>query len=131
MAAKDKYVAYVSSYTSGLGTKYGFRIYDVDLEKGRLYEKQKVEITNSSYIGISHDNKTLYSITDNGVESYHILKDGSLEFLNEASINGMRGCYLNEDQQDHFLVTAGYNDGKVTILKLKEDGRIGEITQER
>ena len=25
-AAEDKYVAYVSSYTSGLGTKYGIRI---------------------------------------------------------------------------------------------------------
>ena len=44
MAGKDKYVAYVSSYTSGLGTKYGIRIYDVDLNKGRLTEKQKVEI---------------------------------------------------------------------------------------
>ncbi len=131
MAAKDKYVAYVSSYTSGLGTKYGIRIYDVDLKKGRLTEKQKVEITNSSYIGISHDGHTLYSITDDGVESYHILKDGSLEFLNEASINGMRGCYLNEDQTDNFLLTAGYHDGKVTVLRLNDDGSIGEITDER
>ena len=131
MAAKDKYVAYVSSYTSGLGTKYGIRIYDVDLKNGRMTEKQKVEITNSSYIGISHHNNTLYSITDKGVEAYHILKDGSLEFLNEASINGMRGCYLNEDQEDNFLITAGYHDGKVTILRLNEDGSIGEITDER
>ncbi|SFB66529.1 lactonase family protein [Butyrivibrio sp. YAB3001] len=131
MAEKDKYVAYVSSYTSGLGTKYGIRIYDVDLENGRLTEKQKVEITNSSYIGISHNKKTLYSITDAGVEAYHILPDGSLEFLNEASINGMRGCYLNMDQKDNYLLTAGYHDGKVTILKLDEDGSIGEICDER
>ncbi len=131
MAGKDKYVAYVSSYTSGLGTKYGIRIYDVDLKNGRLSEKQKVEITNSSYIGISHNKKTLYSITDAGVEAYHILPDGSLEFLNEASINGMRGCYLNMDQEDNYLITAGYHDGKVTILRLNKDGSIGEITDER
>ncbi len=131
MAGKDKYVAYVSSYTSGLGSKYGIRIYDVDLKNGRLTEKQKVEITNSSYIGISHDNKTLYSITDAGVEAYHILPDGGLEFLNEASINGMRGCYLNMDQKDNYLLTAGYHDGKVTILRLGKDGSIGEITDER
>ena len=131
MAAKDKYVAYVSSYTSGLGTKCGIRTYDVDLKNGRMTEKQEVEITNSSYIGISHDKKTLYSITDIGVEAYHILEDGSLEFLNEASINGMRGCYLNMDQKDQFLVTAGYHDGKVTILRLNKDGSIGEITDER
>ena len=36
MAAKDKYVAYVSSYTSGLGTKCGIRTYDVDLENGKV-----------------------------------------------------------------------------------------------
>jgi len=131
MAGKDKYVAYVSSYTSGLGSKYGIKIYDVDMKNGRFTEKQKVEITNSSYIGISHDKKTLYSITDAGVEAYHILADGSLEFLNEASINGMRGCYLNMDQEDNFLLTAGYHDGKVTILRLNKDGSIGDITDER
>lgn len=131
MAGKDKYVAYVSSYTSGLGSKYGIKIYDVDMKNGRFKEKQKVEITNSSYIGISHNKKTLYSITDAGVEAYHILPDGGLEFLNEASINGMRGCYLNMDQEDNFLLTAGYHDGKVTILKLNKDGSIGEITDER
>ena len=131
MAGKDKYVAYVSSYTSGLGSKYGIKIYDVDMKNGRFTEKQKVEITNSSYIGISHNKKTLYSITDAGVEAYHILPDGSLEFLNEASINGMRGCYLNMDQKDNYLLTAGYHDGKVTILKLNKDGSIGEITDER
>ena len=131
MAGKDKYVAYVSSYTSGLGSKFGIKIYDVDMKNGRFKEKQKVEITNSSYIGISHNKKTLYSITDAGVEAYHILPDGGLEFLNEASINGMRGCYLNMDQEDNYLLTAGYHDGKVTILKLNKDGSIGEITDER
>ena len=131
MAGKDKYVAYVSSYTSGLGSKFGIKIYDVDMKNGRFTEKQKVEITNSSYIGISHNKKTLYSITDAGVEAYHILPDGSLEFLNEASINGMRGCYLNMDQKDNYLLTAGYHDGKITILKLNKDGSIGEITDER
>ena len=131
MAGKDKYVAYVSSYTSGLGSKYGIKIYEVDMKNGRFTEKQKVEITNSSYIGISHNKKTLYSITDAGVEAYHILPDGSLEFLNEASINGMRGCYLNMDQKDNYLLTAGYHDGKITILTLNKDGSIGEITDER
>ena len=48
MAGKDKYVAYVSSYTSGLGSKFGIKIYDVDMKNGRFKKKQKVEITNSS-----------------------------------------------------------------------------------
>ncbi|WP_026503855.1 lactonase family protein [Butyrivibrio sp. NC3005] len=124
------YVAYVSSYTNGTGDKFGIRVYDVDVQNGRMVEKEKVKITNSSYIAKSHDEKTLYSITDFGVESYRIKEDGTLQFLNEESINGMRGCYLSTDYDDKFLFSAGYHDGKITVLRLKEDGSIGEITDE-
>ncbi len=126
--AKEKYVAYVSTYTQG--DSHGIKIYDVDMEKGRFIEKDKVEITNSSYVTISHNNKYLYSITDFGVESYKILKDGSLEMINLASINGMRGCYLSTDYTNSYLFVAGYHDGKLTVLRLNEDGSVGEITDE-
>ena len=126
----DKYVAYVSSYTSAGNDDYGIRIYDVDMEAGRLYEKDRVKITNSSYISISHNRRFLYSITDFGVESYRIQEDGDLEALNKASINGMRGSYLSTDYTDRFLFVSGYHDGKITVLQLKEDGSIGKITDE-
>lgn len=125
---KEKYVAYVSTYT--MGDSHGIRIYDVDMEKGRFKEKDKVEITNSSYISISHNKKYLYSITDFGVESYKILKDGGLELINFAPINGMRGCYVSTDYTDQYLFVAGYHDGKLTVLKLEADGSIGAITDE-
>ncbi len=126
--ASEKYVAYVSTYTQG--DNHGIKIYDVDMEKGRFTEKDQVEITNSSYICISHNKKCLYSITDFGVESYQILKDGNLRKLNFASINGMRGCYVSTDYTDKFLFVAGYHDGKLTVLHLNDDGSIGEITDE-
>ena len=87
---KADYVAYVSSYTRDLSDKFGIRIYDVDLVNGRMSEKEKVQITNSSYITASRNGKNLYSITDRGVESYKITKEGLLEPLNDAPINGMR-----------------------------------------
>ncbi|MBR1932006.1 MAG: lactonase family protein [Lachnospiraceae bacterium] len=125
---QDKYVAYVSTYTHG--DKHGIKIYDVDMDKGRFEEKDRVEITNSSYVSISHNRRYLYSITDFGVESYEIQKDGGLKMLNYAPINGMRGCYVSTDYTDKYLFVAGYHDGKLTILKLLEDGSIGEITDE-
>lgn len=125
---KERYVAYVSTYT--MGDSHGIRVYDVDTEKGRFIEKDKVEITNSSYVSISHNGKFLYSITDFGVESYTILSDGGLELINFAPINGMRGCYLSTDYTDQYLFVAGYHDGKLTVLHLNEDGSIGEITDE-
>ena len=56
---KGKYVAYVSTYT--LGDNHGIKIYDVDMENGRFIEKDQVEITNSSYVTISHNGKYMYS----------------------------------------------------------------------
>ena len=126
--AKDKYVAYVSTYTRG--DRHGIKIYDVDMEKGRFSGKDQVEISNSSYVTISHNEKFLYSITDFGVESYAILEDGGLEMINFASINGMRGCYVSTDYTDSYLFVAGYHDGKLTVLRLKESGAIGDITDE-
>ena len=128
MTNQKKYVAYVSTYT--MGDNHGITIYDVDVENGRFTLKDRVEITNSSYLTISHNRKWLYSITDFGVESYEILKDGHLKPINMAGINGMRGCYLSTDYEDRFLFVAGWHDGKITALRLKEDGSVGEITDE-
>lgn len=129
-ASNGKYVAYVSAYTTASKGNFGIRIYDVDMENGRFTEKDQVEITNSSYVTISHNQKYLYSITDFGVEAYEITKGGDLRFLNKAGINGMRGSYLSTDYTDSWLFVAGYHDGKITVLKLAEDGTIGEITDE-
>lgn len=124
----DRYVAYVGGYT--YDDDYGLKIYDVDYAKGRMTEREKVKITNPSYITISHNGKLLYSITDDGVQAYQILPDGGLKELNRKSINGMRGCYISTDYEDKFLFVAGYHDGKITALSLKADGAINKITDE-
>ncbi|MBR6159729.1 MAG: lactonase family protein [Lachnospiraceae bacterium] len=124
----SKIMAYVSCYTRG--SKVGIRVYDVDMKNGVFHEKEGVEISNSSYVTITHNRKYLYSITDYGVEGYKIKEDGGLENITQASINGMRGCYLSTDYKDRYLFVAGYHDGKITVLSLKNDGTIGEITDE-
>ena len=124
----EKYVAYVSTYTRN--GDIGIHVYDVDNKAGRFSEKEKVKITNSSYISTSHNGKYLYAITDFGVESYKIKADGCLESTGTASINGMRGCYLSTDYEDKYLFVAGYHDAKVTVLKINPDGTVGQITDE-
>lgn len=124
----DKYVAYVSTYT--MGKQDGIKIFDVDTPNGRLTLKGEVEITNSSYATISNNKKFFYSITDFGIAAYRILPDGMLEYINTAPINGMRGCYISTDMNDRFAFVAGYHDGKITVVKLNEDGSVGDITDE-
>lgn len=125
---EEKYVAYVSTYTKK--NNKGIRIYDVDVKEGRLVERDEITITNSSYVTISHNQKYVYSITDMGVESFKIKKDGGLSPINTASINGMRGCYLSTDYSDNFLFVAGYHDGKITVLRINSDGSVGDICDE-
>lgn len=123
-----KYVAYVAGYTRE--NDYGLKIYDVDTKKGRFTEKAAMHITNPSYITLSHNGKLLYSITDEGVQSYEIMEGGLLKEINRRSINGMRGCYISTDYTDRYLFVAGYHDGKVTVLSLKKNGAIDKITDE-
>jgi 6-phosphogluconolactonase len=128
MAENEKFVAYVSTYTQE--SKNGIIIYDVDMEKGRFHKRGEEAITNASYLTISKNKKFLYSITDFGVVAYSILEDGNLKQLNTQPINGMRGCYVSTDYENRYLFVAGYHDGKLTVLRLHEDGSIGEITDE-
>ncbi|MCR4923559.1 MAG: lactonase family protein [Lachnospiraceae bacterium] len=128
MADNNKYVAYISSYTRQ--NDKGIRIFDVDIKKGRIKEREEISITNSSYMTISHNGKHLYSITDTGVQAFEILENGDLKPINKISINGMRGCYLSPDYTDKFLFVAGYHDGKITVLKLNSKGGLSEITDE-
>lgn len=124
----EKYVAYVGTYTHE--SSKGIYLFDMDVEKGRITKRNEYELDNPSYIAVSHNHKYLYAICDQGVASYAIKENGELEQLNVASINGMRGCHISITKDDTFLVVSGYHDGKITVLALKKDGRVGDITDE-
>ena len=121
-----KYVAYVGSY-SYTGEAKGITIYDVDVEKGSFSTHCEVEVDNSSYLTLSRDSKTLYSIADEGVVAFRILDNGALNRLNAVKIKGMRGCHLATDLGSKYIFVSGYHDGKLTVLSLNPDGSIGKI----
>jgi 6-phosphogluconolactonase len=123
----SKYVAYIGSYTY-IGKSKGITIFDVDTEKATLRKREEVEVNNSAYILPSPDRKLLYSIADEGVVTFRVEKDGSLTRLGHATIRGMRGRYMDIDPTGRFLAVAGYHDGKTTVLRLNEDGTVGEVT---
>lgn len=126
MAAEGKYMAYVGSY-SYTGKAKGITVYDVDVEAGRFTKRCEMEVDNSSYLTVAHSGKTLYSIADEGVVAFRIQSDGSLTRLNSAKIKGMRGCHLHTDTEDRYVFVSGFHDGKVTVLRLEEDGSVGPI----
>jgi len=124
--SKDKYVAYVGTYTHE--NSVGIHIYDVDVENARLIEKKVVPINNPSDVVVSKNGKFLYSIADEGVESFRILEDGDLESMNKSGIGGMRGCYVDVDDENRYLFVGGHHDGRVSMLCLNEDGSIKGVS---
>lgn len=122
---QEKYVAYVGTYTHE--NSVGIHIYDVDVEEGKLKERKVVPINNPSDVVVSKNRKYLYSIADEGVESFAIEEDGDLTPINKQWIGGMRGCYVEVDDENRYLFVGGHHDGRVSMMKLKEDGSIGDI----
>lgn len=111
----DKYVAYVGSYTRGESD--GIYILDANVEYAYFKVRDSFKINNPSFLRLSHDEQYLYSNCDEGVASFKILPDGGLELMNKASVNGLRPCYLSVDRANRYLLTAGYHDGKLTVLR--------------
>lgn len=124
-----KYIAYVGSY-SYLGKAKGITVYDIDVENGYFKKRCEVEVDNSSYVVCSHSRKYLYSIADEGVVSFRILPNGTLNRMNCAKINGMRGCHLSVSPGDKYICVSGFHDGKLTVLEINKDGSVGDIKYE-
>lgn len=122
-----KYVAYVGTYTHG--TSNGIYVYDID-KHGRFTEKAVVPVNNPSNICVTNSGKYLISIADEGLVSFKIEEDGNLTQINKAWTNGMRGCYVKTNADDKYIFMGGHHDGKITMMRLNEDGSIGDIADE-
>ncbi len=121
----DKYVAYVGTYTRG--DSDGIYIYDLDPDKALLTNRRSVWVSNPSFLRLSYNQQFLYCDCDEGVAAFKIRDDGVPEFINRASVKGLRPCYISVNRANTFMITGGYHDGKLTVLKINEDGTIGEV----
>ncbi len=124
----EKYVAYVGSYTHGKAK--GITICECDVEEGVFRPIKEVEVGNPSYMRLANNSDYLYSVSDLGISSFKIHEDGDLEFINLGSINGMRACHISITPDDKYIFTAGYHDGKASVVRVNEDGSVGEMTAE-
>jgi len=124
----NKYRAYVGSYTRG--ESKGIYMYDFSGDSPSFEKQGIVEITNPSFLTLSANGEYLYTNCDEGVAAFKVLEDGSLNYLNRHSVQGLRPCYLRVDSANEYLISAGYYDGKLTISRLNPDGTVGDVTDE-
>ncbi|MCC8088665.1 MAG: lactonase family protein [Rikenellaceae bacterium] len=120
---------YVGTYTDS-GSK-GIYVYDTDKNYGEFDLLQSVEQENPSYIALSPNGRMLYAVTENGdgpsyISSYEINVRGELRFRNmmATSQNGL--CHVAVSPDGRWLLAAAYSSGGLSVLKIREDGSIGE-----
>jgi len=56
-------------------------------------------------------------------------KTGALKEINKRSTHGASACHLITDNEGKFLYIANYEDGKVSVFPINDDGSIGELRQ--
>jgi 6-phosphogluconolactonase len=103
--------------------------------------KLAAKINNPSFLAISPDHRFLYAASEDPLslgplrdhESFinayaidHIT--GDLRFLNSVPSGGTSTCYLSVDKSGKYVLTASYGNGAISVIKVREDGGLGEET---
>jgi 6-phosphogluconolactonase len=109
---------------------------------GELSKPQlAAEIINPAFLAIHPNHRFLYAVTEDPlslgpnfdhssyVSAYSIdSATGKLNLLNKLPTGGTSTCYLSIDKTGHYLMFANFGSSSVTILRIKDDGSIGQQT---
>jgi 6-phosphogluconolactonase len=103
--------------------------------------KLAASIRNPSFLAISPDHRFLYAASEDPLslgpardhESYISAyaidpRTGELRALNTVPSGGTSTCYLSVDKTGKYVLTASYGSGSISVLKVREDGGLGEQT---
>jgi len=128
---------YVGGYTNGEGK--GIYTFDFNSETGALKNQKLVtQANNPSYLVISSDKKTVYSVSESknylnsnsgAIASYKVLDDGLLEKNAEISSFGAHPCHINLNEKEDKLVVSNYSGGNFSIYSLLKTGAIDKNIQ--
>ena len=106
---------------------------------GHIELAQTVPAENPSYIVISPDRKTLYAVSELGLDSddkpqgkvlsfRRDLKSGKLSPLNSQPTLGTWPCHLSVTNDGRHLLAANYGEGGFVVFPLDAKGGIGPLS---
>jgi 6-phosphogluconolactonase (cycloisomerase 2 family) len=124
--------AYVGCFTTAqrYARGLGIQVYRVDPESGTFDHVQLLgDLVNPSFLAMRRDQRFLYSV--HGDEGYATSfsvdpASGRLAVLNRASTGGRNGVHLAVDPAGRFLVVANYATGSVSVMPIRDDGRLSD-----
>jgi 6-phosphogluconolactonase len=121
----------IGTYTTG-GSD-GIYVYRFDTVDGSSdYLSQSTSVENPSYLTLSKNNNHIYSVTENGDTSACAnaftfdRKTAVLNLENSSKTDGAAPCYINMDPTGKFVLTANYQSGTISVIKLESDGTLSD-----
>lgn len=127
----QNYKLLVGTYTNK-GTSEGIYVYDYNSKTADTKLLTTTKSANPSYLAVSKDRKTVYSVNESGKESTTSAfafdkASGSLSFLNNKPSEGADPCYLTTDEKHVFI--ANYSGGSISIYGRNADGSLTDAKQ--
>jgi 6-phosphogluconolactonase len=137
-----KYVHHSKPFGKGESHSKGIYVARYHAATGELDEPTlAAETINPSFITISPDHRFLYAANEDPlsvgppldhssyVSAFAIdSTTGKLKFLNSVPASGTSTCFISTDQTGKYVMVANFGSGSVSVLHVKEDGSLGELT---
>jgi 6-phosphogluconolactonase len=151
-AAADEYFVYFGTYTgftymkeglpAGGSRSKGIYVSRFQPATGAVSKPElAAEIVNPAFLAVHPNQRFLYVATEDPlslgpdfdhasyVSGYSIdPKTGKLHLLNTLPTGGTSTCYLSIDKTGRYVLMANFGSSSVTVLRIKQDGSLGEQT---
>jgi 6-phosphogluconolactonase len=153
-AQDQDFFMYVGTYTGfkyvhhskpfGLGESHSKGIYVSRFRAatGELSEPElAAEMINPSFLTISPNHRFLYAVSEDPlslgppldhssyVSAFAIdPATGKLRLLNTVPASGTSTCHISMDKTGRYVMVANFGSGSVSVIRVREDGSLGELT---
>ncbi|WPO98659.1 lactonase family protein [Pseudomonas sp. HR96] len=134
----------VGTYTAG--TSQGIYRYAFDSQTGQIAAQptQTVKSENPSWLTLSHDQKHLFAVNENGpgqadvvgrVSSFAIDASHAISPINEVDSKGDEPTHSSLAKGEGYLFVSNYAvhpdpGGRLSVLPVKANGELGEVIQQ-
>lgn len=137
MSKPKEMLVYVGTYTNK-GKSEGIYVCKLNLASGELKQFSTIKSTDPAFLAIDRKRKFLYAANEIGsfegkptgtISAFSINQStGELTFLNQQISNGAGPCNVTVDKSGKNVLVANYSAGSVSVIAIKPDGSLGEVT---
>lgn len=131
----ERMLVFVGSYADGSGS--GVYVYEFDERNESLTLTDEVSgLRNPTFVNLDAAGRRLYSIVEGTNEAGGKTGEaaafavdpaaGKLELLNRSFTVDAPTCHIQRDSGSSHIVVASYHGGRIALVALTADGRIGE-----